>query len=60
MKMESSNAAAVWLKCLVLPVVELERRIVLLIDCFICMVVLVLRITFDQAVLLQTVLNFVA
>jgi hypothetical protein len=33
---------------------------VLLIDCFICMVVLVLRIIYGQVVLLRTVLNFIA
>jgi hypothetical protein len=43
-----------------LPVVGLERRIILIVDCFMCMVVLVLRITYDQVVLLRTVLNFVA
>jgi hypothetical protein len=43
-----------------LPVVGLECRIILIVDCFMCMVVLVLRITYDQVVLLRTVLNFVA
>jgi hypothetical protein len=43
-----------------LPVVRLERMIVLLVDCFICVVVLVLRITYGQAVLLRSALNFVA
>jgi hypothetical protein len=36
------------------------RRIILLVDCFMCMVVLVLRITYGKVVLIQTVLNFVA
>ena len=43
-----------------LPVVGLERRIVLIVDCFMCMLVLVLRIAYGQVVLLRTVLNFVA
>jgi hypothetical protein len=34
--------------------------IIVLIDCFMCMVVLVLRIAYGQVVLLQTVLNFLA
>jgi hypothetical protein len=45
---------------LVLPVVGLEHMIVLLVDYFMCMVVLLLRITYGQVELLQTVLNFVA
>jgi hypothetical protein len=31
-----------------------------LVNCFMCMLVLVLRIAYGQVVLLQTVLNFVA
>jgi hypothetical protein len=42
-----------------LPVVGWERRIVVL-NCFMCMLVLVLRIAYGQVVLLQNVLNFVA
>jgi hypothetical protein len=43
-----------------LLVVGLERRIVLIVDCFMCMIVLVLRINYGQVVLLQTVLNLVS
>jgi hypothetical protein len=60
MKMRSNNAAAICWRGLFLPVVGWERRIVVLIDCFMCMVVLVLRIAYGQVVLLGTVLNFVA
>ena len=59
-KMRSNSAAAVGWRGLFLPVVGWERRIVVLVDCFMCMVVLVLRITYGQVVLLRTVLNFVA
>jgi hypothetical protein len=45
---------------LFLPVIGWERRIIVLVDYFMCMVVLVLRIAYGQEVLLQTVLNFVA
>jgi hypothetical protein len=45
---------------LFLPVVGWERRIVVLVNCFMCMLILVLRIAYGQVVLLQTVLNFVA
>jgi hypothetical protein len=58
--MRSNNAAAVGWRRLFLPVVGWERRIVILIDYFMCMVVLVLRIAYGQVVLLRTVLNFVA
>jgi hypothetical protein len=44
--MRSNSVAAVCWCGLVLPVVEWERRIVVLVDCFMCMVVLVLRITY--------------
>jgi hypothetical protein len=60
MKMRSNSAAAVYWRGLFLPVVGWERRIVVLVDYFMCMVVLVLRIAYGQLVLLQTVLNFVA
>jgi hypothetical protein len=58
--MRSNNVAAIGWRGLFLPVVGWERRIVVLIDCFICMTVLMLRITYGQVVLLQTMLNFVA
>jgi hypothetical protein len=58
--MRSNSAAAVGWHRLFLPVVGWERRIVKLIDYFMCMVVLVLRIVYGQVVLLQTVLNFMA
>jgi hypothetical protein len=59
-KIRSNSAAAVGWRGLFLPVVGSERRIVVLIGCFMCMVVLVLRIAYGQMVLLRTVLNFVA
>jgi hypothetical protein len=58
--MRSNSAAAVGWRRLFLSVVVWERRIVVLVDCFMCMVVLVLRIVYGQVVLLRTVLNFVA
>jgi hypothetical protein len=58
--MRRNIAAAVGWRGLFLPVVGWERRIVVLVDCFMCMVVLVLRIAYGQVVLLRTVLNFVA
>jgi hypothetical protein len=60
MKIRSNSAAAVCWRGLFLPVVRWERRIVVLVDCFMCMVVLVLRIAYAQVVILRTVLNFVA
>jgi hypothetical protein len=60
MILSSSNAAALFVVLTMLPVVALERKIILIIDCFMCMVVLVLRITYGQVVLLRTVLNSVA
>jgi hypothetical protein len=59
-KMKSSSVAAVGWRGLFLPVVRLERRIVVFVDFFMCMVILMLRITYGQVVLLQTVFNFVA
>jgi hypothetical protein len=61
-KMRINSSAAVWLAWSIffLPVVGLGCRTVLLVDCFMCMVNLVLRITYGQVVLLRTVLNFVA
>jgi hypothetical protein len=58
-KMRSNSAAVVGWRGLFLPVIGWERRIVVLVDCFMCMVVLVLRIAYGQVVLLRTVLNFV-
>jgi hypothetical protein len=58
--MRSNSAADVGWRGLFLPVVGLKRRIVVLVDCFMRMIVLVLRIAYGQVVLLQTVLNFVA
>jgi hypothetical protein len=58
--MRSNNAAVVDWRGLFLPVIRWERKIVVLVDCFMCMVVLVLRISYRQVALLQTVLNFVA
>jgi hypothetical protein len=45
---------------LFLPVVGWEHRIVVFVNCFMYMLVLVLRIAYGQVVLLRTVLNFVA
>jgi hypothetical protein len=58
--MRRNSAAVVCWRGLFLPVVGWERRIVVLVDCFMCMIVLVLRIAYGQVVLLRTVLNFVA
>ncbi len=58
--MRSNIVAAVGWHGLFLPVVGWERRIVVFVDYFMCMVVLVLRIAYGQVVLLQTMLNFVA
>jgi hypothetical protein len=59
-KMRSNSVAAVGWCGLFLPVVGWERRIVVFVDCFMCMVVLVLRIAYGNVALLRTVLNFVA
>jgi hypothetical protein len=59
--MRSNSAAAVWLALTIfLPVVGLGCRTILLVNCFMCMVVLVLITTYDQVVFLWTVLNFMA
>jgi hypothetical protein len=58
--MRSNSVAAIGWCGLFLPVVRWERKIVILVDCFMCMVVLMLRITYGQVVLLWIVLNFVA
>jgi hypothetical protein len=60
MKMRSNSATAVYWRGLFFPVVGWERRIIVIVDCFMCMVVLMLRIAYGQVVLLRTVLNFVA
>jgi hypothetical protein len=54
-----SNSAAVGWRGLFLPVVGWERRIVVLVNFFMCMVLLVLRIAYGQVVLHRTALNFV-
>jgi hypothetical protein len=59
-KMKSNSVAAVGWRGLFLPVVRWEHRIIVLVNYFMCMVVLVLRIAYDQVVLLRNVLNFVA
>jgi hypothetical protein len=59
-KMWSNNVVAVGWRGLCLPVVGWKHRIIVLVDCFMCMVVFVLRIAYGQVVLLRTVLNFVA
>jgi hypothetical protein len=58
--MRSNNIVAVGWRGQFLPIVGWEHRIVVFVDCFMCMVVLVLRIACGQVVLLRTVLNFVA
>jgi hypothetical protein len=58
--LSSSIAAVVFAVLIVLPVIGLGRRNVLLVVYFMCMVVLELRITFDQVVLLWIMLNFMA
>jgi hypothetical protein len=58
--MRSNNTAAVCLACTVFAGRRLKRRVILLVDCFMCIVVLVLKITYIKVVLLRTVLDFVA
>jgi hypothetical protein len=58
--MRSNIVAAIGWRELFLPVVWLEIRIIVLIDYFMYMVVLVLRIAYGQVVLLRTVLSFVS
>jgi hypothetical protein len=60
MKMKSNIIVIVGWRGLFLPDVGWEHRIVVLVDCFMCMIILVLRIAYGQVVLLQTMLNFVA
>jgi hypothetical protein len=59
-KMKSHSVVAVGWRGQFFPVVGWECRIVVLVDCFMCMVVLVLRIAYGQLVLFRTVLTFVA
>jgi hypothetical protein len=57
----SSNIAAVLYEVLhVLSVVGLERRTIILIICFICMVALVLNFACDHVVFLQIIISLVA
>jgi hypothetical protein len=58
MMLSSSIAAVLFVVLTVLPVIRLGHRIVLLVVYFMCMVVLVLRITYCQVVLLWIMLNF--
>jgi hypothetical protein len=58
--MRSNSAAAVWLTWIVFAGHQVGCMTILLVDYFMCMVILVLRTTYDQVVLLRTVLNFVA
>jgi hypothetical protein len=58
--MKSNSAAAVGWRGLFLSVVGWTRMIIVLVDCFMCMIVLVLRIAYGQVVLLWTMFNFVA
>jgi hypothetical protein len=60
MMLSSNIAAILFVVLIVLPVIGLGRRNVLLIVYFMCMVVLVLRTTYGQVVLLWIMLNFVA
>jgi hypothetical protein len=59
-KMRSNIPTAVWLMLTVLPVTGLGHRNILLVVCFMCMIILVLKITYGQVVLLWAVLNLVA
>jgi hypothetical protein len=59
-KIRSNSVVVVGWRGLFLPIIRWEHRIIVLIDCFMCMAVLVLRIAYGQVVLLRTVLNFVA
>jgi hypothetical protein len=60
MMLSSNIAAVLFVVLIVLSVIGLGRRNVFLIVCFMCMVVLVLRITYGQVVLLWIILVFVA
>jgi hypothetical protein len=60
MVLSSSIVVVLFVMLTVLPVIRLGRKNILLVVYFMCMVVLVLRITYAQVVLLWTILNFVA
>jgi hypothetical protein len=60
MMLRSNIAAVLFVVLTVLSVIGLGRRNTLLFVSFMCMVVLVLRITYGQLVLLWIMLNFVA
>jgi hypothetical protein len=60
MVLSSSIAVVLFVMLTVLPVIGLGRRNILLIVCLMCMVVLVLIITYGQLVLLWIVFNIVA
>jgi hypothetical protein len=60
MVLSSSIAVVLFVMLTVLPVIRLGRKNILLVVYFMCMVVLVLRITYGQVMLLWTMLNFVA
>jgi hypothetical protein len=60
MMLSSNIAAVLFVVLIVLLVIGLGRRNVLLIIYFMCMVGLVMRITYGQVVLLWIMLNFVA
>jgi hypothetical protein len=60
MMLISNIDAVLFIVLIVLPVIGLGRRNVLLVVCFMCMVVLMLRITYGQVVLLWIMLNLVS
>jgi hypothetical protein len=60
MMLSSNIDAVLFVVLIVLPVIGLGRRNVLLVVCFMCMVVLMLRITYGQVVLLWIMLNLVS
>jgi hypothetical protein len=57
MMLSSSIVGVLFVVLIVLPVIRLGHRNVLLIVYFMCMVVLVLRITYGQVVLLELCLT---
>jgi hypothetical protein len=60
MMLSNNMAGVLFVVLTVLPVIALRRRNILLIVYFVCMVVLVLRFTYGQVVLLWIMLNLVA
>jgi hypothetical protein len=58
MMLSSSIVVVLFVVLTILWVVGLGRRNILLVVCFKCIIVLVLRITFGQVVLLWIMLNF--